>query len=144
MAERFGPIILSIIAVYLYYVNLGSNQDIYSKVCLMLQTTGAASATLLGFFLTVATIIHAIPTKAMSIVRQNKVSYDIFIGYLKQAVAFCIVVVTVSFLDAFIQQIRLIQENIHIYMAIVVWLCFYSWLISIRFTYFFITLLYSK
>ena len=98
------------------------------------------SATLLGFLLTILTIINSINTKRMILVRQRG-KYGMLIGYLTKAILSNIIIVSFCFLLFFIKRDEVNANALMWIDYVFIFLTFYNVLLTIRFAYLFVRLL---
>lgn len=142
--ERFTPLVAGIIVAVSFYFNYQKVQDVDNKIQAILSTASTASGTLLGFFFTVTTIVSAIPTRRMRMVRENKATYRLYLSYMKVAIWLCILVVTFAVADTIARPWLTGSGYIKAYNVWIMLLSVWSWAASVRFANFFIRSLYDK
>lgn len=131
------------LAVLVAYLILHFNKYIQPFDTLMpiiYNSSLTISATLLGFLLTILTIINSINTKRMIFVRQRG-KYGALIGYLTNAILSNLIVVSFCFLLFFIKREEVNATALMWIDYVFIFLTFYNVLLTIRFAYLFVRLL---
>lgn len=142
--ERLSPLVIGILVAVTFNFNYDRVRDVDDKIQSILSTSSTASGTLLGFFFTVTTIVSAIPTRRMRMVREDKPTYRLYLSYMKIAIWLCILVVTFAVADTFIRPWLCGTGLSKPYNIWIMMLSVWSWGASVRFANFFIRSLYDK
>lgn len=142
--ERMFPLVVGIVSAIIFNYKYHSIESVNNKVESILSTTSTASGTLLGFFFTVTTIVSAIPTRRMRMVRENKAAYKLYLSYMQVAIWLCVLVVTFAVADTFIRPALSGTQHLKPYNIWIMMLTVWSWAASVRFANFFIRSLYDK
>lgn len=137
--EKYSPLIISLlftVAMYYYKEYFSNFNQLFEQL-----TTNALSisGTLIGFFLTILTIIHTINTRRMRFIRENGLLPRI-IGYLSDTIVFHLVVISVCLFLPVIKQLTFLKSYSIQGKLSICFLIIFTWAISIRFTYFFVRL----
>jgi hypothetical protein len=144
LVERLWPLVGATGSLVAFIVGYDSIKDPSITSHSVLSATTTAAGTLLGFFFTVTTIITAIPTRRMRVIRENKGHYRLFLSYLKLSIWLNIAVVTVGLSEVVVRPVFENYALIKPYNSMAIFLCAWSWAASIRFASIFIQSLYDK
>lgn len=141
--ERLYPLLLAFGAAYWFFSMQRSIYLIDTIIHQVLLNASTASGALLGFFLTVTTIISAIPTRKMKAIRDDSVVYKQFKGYMISAISLCISLLTLTILDP-ILTIKITANCWESwYNTFIVFLIVWCWFSSIRFGRLFLKILHD-
>lgn len=137
--EKYWPISASIFVTILFcfVFNSSANMSAFNKLA---DLSMSLSGTLVGFFLTILTVISTISTRRMMFVRDSG-KYPTLQKYLKHVIVSHFVVITMLLVRPFVifpQQNYLIIDGYNIALLFTVT---FSWSLSIRFTKIFLDLL---
>ncbi|MFN4247554.1 MAG: hypothetical protein ACK4EY_07510 [Flavipsychrobacter sp.] len=140
---KYWPLALSSLITYIFYklhYLIHSVGDIIDK---LLGTALTVSGTLLGFLLTIVTIISAIDTRRMRFVKQQG-GYSTLQNYMRWAIIANLCTIVISFLSPIILSVKSMSEHaLYVYLIDVFVVC-YTLCVSARFTYVFTTLLHDS
>lgn len=141
--EKYYPITITIVVIVVLIIFNGLFKDLPGLIDKISDNALTISSTLVGFFLTILTIINAIETRRMEFIRSAGL-FPRLLKYLNQSIRFNIVLIASSFLIKYLEH-RIFNwanfkgRNIFDYLYISVFiLCL---LISIRFINIFVRLL---
>lgn len=140
--EKYGPYLLSLftaVGVYLYKSHFLNFNQIFDQV-----TTNAlsVSGTLIGFFLTILTIINTITTRRMRFLKDSGL-FPRLLNYLNTTIFWHLIVISIGLFLPLIRQIFYLKRFAFEGKVLIVAVIFLSWLLSIRFTRIFIKLLHD-
>jgi hypothetical protein len=140
LSERFWPIVLALGAGAGFFYWYSKIPDPKALIVALVTSALTLSGTLLGFLLTITTIMNAIDTRRMRAVKDGG-AYPLLEHYLRNAIWLNIAVVSmvfvVPFFDTQLEAPRKIAVLHAVQLALVAW----AWFASIRFTVVFIRLL---
>lgn len=138
--ERYWPIVLAIVITLLFYQKLKSFNNIETVIGKFMDSSLSICGTMLGFLLTILTIINAIDTRRMRFVKESG-NYDTLMHYLKLGLFMDFISITICFVAPAIFSITgLIQDKCYVY-SIIVLIVVFTWLTNIRFAYIFVKLM---
>lgn len=139
-SERFWPIIVALAAGIGYFV--WYDKVINSKVLIgsLMSSALTLSGTLLGFLLTITTIMGAIDTRRMRAVKEGG-GFPLLEHYLRNAIWLNIIVVSMVFVVPFFDTQLDTPCTVALLHAAQLFLVAWAWFASIRFTVVFIRLL---
>lgn len=140
--EKYYPIAIAFLLSVIFYF---SGLSLPNKDRLLLDLVGSSlivSATLLGFFLTITTIINTISTRRMRFVKDAGL-YPTLIKYQNIAIWLNVVCVSFSVFYPFIISATLKGFPVHCIQTIAVFVVIRAWVSSIRFTHIFLRLLHD-
>lgn len=143
MFERNYPLICTIIGTGLVFKFSGFVSKFDTLIPLLTQSSLTISATLLGFLLTILTIINTISTRRMQFVKESG-GYPVLLSYLSKAIIANIAVVLFSFVELFLDRskinctVTMVADYCFIFVAL------FSIMLTTRFAIIFIQLLADK
>ncbi len=141
-AEKYSPYVVSLLAiggVFLFKDHLNNFNQIFDQI-----TTNAlsVSGTLIGFFLTILTIINTISTRRMKFIKDAGL-FPRLLGYLNTTIIWHLLVISVCLFLPLIRQIAYFKPFGYHGKLVVILLVILSWALSIRFVRIFIKLLHD-
>lgn len=138
--ERLWPVTLALAAGAVFFHWSDTLTNTKDLIATLVASALTLSGTLLGFLLTITTIMNAIDTRRMRAVKEGG-AYPLLEQYLRTAIWLNITVVSMVFLIPFIEtqieEPRWITGMQAVELLMVAW----AWFASIRFTVVFIRLL---
>jgi len=138
--ERYYPLVLSIIVSGLFYTYHSKIDNLEETVKKLLDAALAICGALLGFLLTILTIINTIDTRRMRFVKESG-AIRLLNRYLKVALYSNIVSISVYFLTPILfSSCESSDTRVIIYTCVVLIVSF-TWIANIRFSRLFIKLL---
>lgn len=99
----------------------------------------AICGALLGFLLTILTIINSIETRRMKFIRESG-NFPLLNHYLKVGILTNIISISLSFILPILSSIKEIAQNKGMLYTCVVFIVSFTWLINIRFSIIFVKL----
>jgi len=140
LTERYYPIVLSLLLSILFYEFQDRLEGLEEILKRFLDASLAICGALLGFLLTILTIINTIETRRMRFVRDAG-KLPLLNHYLKVALFLNIITITVYFILPIIMSIKFVCANKIWAHSILIFLISYTWIANIRFSAIFIKLL---
>lgn len=140
--EKYYPIVISLLLTICLWLGQGIVNDVPGLIDKVSDNAIGLSVTLVGFFLTILTIINSVETRRMEWVRSEGL-FPRLIKYLNQSIRFNTILLAFSFLIKYIEHrygwLSIAGRNILDY----VFIFFLMWtlLVSLRFTNVFVRLL---
>lgn len=121
--ERYYPILLACFFFLLFCFFKGSFNNLFSVTSRLISSVNGISSTLLGFFLTILTILHAISTRKMKFIKETG-TFPLLVVYLKKAVFFnfIIIVLGLIFTSLDVENFDLKYKNLACYLYIFIFL----------------------
>lgn len=138
--ERYWCVVLAIILSILFYECQHNIEKVGEMISKLLEITLSLCATLLGFLLTILTIINTINTRRMNFVRDSGYLYTLN-SYLKIALWMDLVTISLSFIFPLLQMVNNTQQAVSWYNLGVIFIVSYTLFSNIRFSIIFINLL---
>jgi|GEM_PF-4969096 len=138
--EKFWPLLLTIIALIIFYKYQDKIKDLDKTIDKLLETSLAVSGALLGFLLTILTIINSISTRRMHFVKTGG-GFPLLNHYLKMAIWFDLINISTFFIYPLMASYNFIINYISYIKIGVVGIIIFTWLLNIRFSLIFIKLL---
>lgn len=140
--EKYYPYAVSLVIAALivfFKENIKNFNQIFDQI-----TTNAlsVSGTLVGFFLTILTIINTITTRRMKFIKDSG-SYPTLLHYLNVTIIWHLLVISVCLFLPLIRQIDLFKTVSYYGKVTIIFTVLVSWLLGVRFTYIFIQLLHD-
>lgn len=140
--EKYGPyIISSLVALFIFLSKsyIPNFNQIFDQI-----TTNAlsVSGTLIGFFLTILTIINTITTRRMRFIKDFGL-FPRLLSYLNTTITWHLVVISICLFLPAIRQIYALKTFGFTGKALILAAITLSWLLSVRFTRIFIKLLHD-
>ena len=137
--EKFHPYVLSAILGIVFYLIQPFLSDIQDLMGKLTDATVIVSATFIGFFLTITTILNTINTRRMRFVRDQNEMKNVRI-YLHNAIFLNLISLVLSIIIPFIYKMICACYEPYVYsLQIMIISC--SWFSSIRFSYIFLRLM---
>ncbi len=140
--EKYSPFLLSLTATlgtFFYKSKFNNFNQLFDQIT---TNSLSVSGTLVGFFLTILTIIHTINTRRMRFVKDAGLLPRL-LWYLNITIASHILVISIGLFLPIIRQIAIFKEVAFWGKLLIIFFITLSWLFSIRFTYYFIKLLHD-
>ena len=138
--EKYYPLVLSVILTVLFCRFQHRLESVDEMVKKLLDAALAVSGALLGFLLTILTIINTIETRRMQFVRDSG-NLPLLNRYLKVALYSNIASISIYFILPALSTFHEWQKyKVGIY-AILVFIVAFTWIVNIRFSSVFIKLL---
>jgi hypothetical protein len=138
--EKYYPQTVALTLAILFHVFRGQFHDITSLINNLANSTLLVSGTLLGFLLTVITIIRGIDNKPMRFIKQQE-GFSLLMQYLRSAIHCNITAISLTiilpFANAFNYSLHLspIINSLHVFITVL------AWATSIRFSIIFIRII---
>lgn len=141
--EKYFPVALSVIVVSILIICNGIFKDLPGLIDKLSDNALGISSTLVGFFLTILTIINAIETRRMQFV-QSAGLFPRLLKYLNQSIRANVILIASSFLIKYVEHrafpwLHLRGRNVFDYLYLFIFIL--TLLISIRFINIFVRLL---
>lgn len=140
--EKYIPLLTSSLAtlwIYLYKTKFSNFNQLFDQIT---TNSLSVSGALVGFFLTILTIIHTINTRRMKFVRDAGLLPRL-LWYLNISIISHIIIISIGLFLPIIRQIIVFKGVAFEGKIFVIFLTFLTWIFSVRFTYYFITLLHD-
>lgn len=138
--EKYHPFVLAGVLSFLFYKYQGELKNVDKLVADMLSASLVICGTLMGFLLTITTIISAIPSRRMKFVKDSGL-FPSLMGYLKIAISLNIFTVSLIIITPFLNAISAINEHKLLIHSFQVFIVSWAWIASIRFSILFVRLL---
>lgn len=138
--ERFYPVVTSIVVTGTYYYGerlLNAPSDVIGKA---VDNGLLVSGTLIGFLLTILTVISALSTSRMKFLNEAGAK-DRFGDYMRQAIILNLFAMTLFILYPVITSIAGIEQHLCYLRYVVVFTLTWTWLTSIRFALIFLNVI---
>lgn len=140
--EKYYPYIFSLLVVtgvfffknHITHINQAFDQIVNNSL--------SVSGTLIGFFLTILTIINTITTRRMKFIRDAGL-FPRLLGYLNTTILWHLLVISIGLFLPIIRQIYILKANAFEGKILILFVIVLSWTLSIRFTLIFIRLLHD-
>ena len=143
LTEKYYPFVVSSLLMVAWIVFKHDVNDFPGLIDKLADNSLGLSTTLVGFFLTILTLINSIDTRRMNIVRSAG-AYPRLIKYLNQSIRANVVLIALSFLVKYVQH-RSVQwlqfKGYNIPDYIFLFLLILTLLVSVRFINIFVSLL---
>lgn len=141
-AEKYSPYVVSLLAiggVFLSKNHLSNFNQIFDQI-----TTNAlsVSGTLIGFFLTILTIINTISTRRMRFIKEAGL-YPRLLDYLNTTIIWHLSVISICLFLPLIRQVAYFSPFGYWGKLFIILVVILSWTLSIRFVRIFIKLLHD-
>ncbi len=137
--ERCYPICLAFLLSITFYIRYSCIKNVDKIINDLISSSVTIFPVLLGFLLTILTIINSIDTRRMRFVKESG-SYSSLINYLRISLLLDIFSITTCFIFPFLQFTEIIIYKQQVYSALI-FLFVYTWVSNIRFSSIFIKLL---
>lgn len=138
--EKYYPIVFSIIITTLFFYFQVKMENIDETVKKLLDSALAICGALLGFLLTILTLINTIETRRMRFVKQSG-TFPTLNHYLKVALFLNLLSISIYFIHPILNSIKAIAVYKSQCYTCTVFIISFTWLANIRFTKIFIRLL---
>lgn len=142
LIEKYSPIVTAIIlTVWMYFYKhffINFNQLFDQLTTNSLSVCG----TLVGFFLTILTVIQTINTRRMRFLKDSG-NFPILVNYLNTTIIWHIIVISITMLLPVIRQFAFLNKFAIEGKFIIIFAILFSWTLSVRFTYLFVKLLHD-
>ncbi len=138
--EKYYPLVVSIIISVSFFYIAQDLKDISLMAKNILDTSLTICGTLLGFLLTILTIINSIETRRMRFIRESG-NYSTLMGYLKIALTSNIICISSYFIYPIILSIGVLGYYKNLIYSVAIFIVSFAWLVNIRFASIFIKLL---
>lgn len=138
--ERYYPFLSALILGVVYLICKNRIEGIDEIIKKLLDTSLSISGTLLGFLLTILTLISTIETRRMRFVKESGHFYLVN-KYLRAALFSNIISISIYFLLPIVLSFSQVAAYKSYIYALVIFAVFYAWLANIRFSSIFIQLL---
>lgn len=138
--EKYWPFTTSltlVILLFYYRLNIQRFDEIMKSI---VESSLTVSGTLIGFFLTIFTIISTIKTRRMQFIKEAGL-YPRINQYLASVIIWHFINISIILFFPLIESIRLPFGVMLVCNLFLIFVVFFSWLLSIRFTAIFIKLL---
>lgn len=138
--ERLWPLVGAALASAGFYWGCNELPKVQELLTKLLDAALTVSATMLGFLLTITTIMNAVDTRRMRWVKDQG-AYKLLEKYLRWSIWLNIAVISLALALPFIEVLATSPNRILLLRIGVVFLISWAWFASIRFSYLFIHLL---
>lgn len=141
--EKYYPIGLSFLTIFLLFLFRHSISDPAKLADQICENAISLSVTLVGFFLTILTLVSSIDSRRMRFVRDAG-ELPRVLKYLKQAINSNIVLIAISFLIKYFEHRKnslLSWYGVNVFDMLYVFIFIFTILLSFRFTQIFVSLL---
>lgn len=137
---KIWPFILSILIAIIFFFLQNSFKEVDKVINKLIDSSMTVAGTLLGFLLTITTIINTIHTRRMNFIRESG-NYPILHKYLNMAITLNIVNVSLVIIIPFAYGVNLCHEVLRYFYSFQLWIVLWNWFANIRFTSVFVKLL---
>lgn len=138
--EKYYPITVSLLLTICLWLGQNVISDVSGLIDKVSDNAIGLSVTLVGFFLTILTIINSVETRRMDWVRSEGL-FPRLIKYLQQSIRFNAILLAFSFFIKYIEHRWLFVAGRNILDYIFIFFLVLTLLISLRFTNVFVRLL---
>ena len=142
MIERWWPYGLAVAFSFGMWKAIGAFKDVDRLLDRIVPNSFTVAGILLGFFLTITTIIHAVPTNRMKFVKESG-QFPRLVGFLNSAIYTNLVVLVVSFFVIAASSSLIPPAALPITLVIIAFAELTSIFVSIRFILIFTDLLHD-
>lgn len=142
-SERLYPLVMASVLGLLFFKWHHLFNDLEKLIGKLVDSSLIVSGTLLGFLLTITTIINTIETRRMRFIKDQGGYVDLM-RYLRSAITLNIATVSMTIVLPFLYSVNWSQELLVYLNSIQVFLISWAWISSIRFSSIFIRLLTDK
>lgn len=140
--EKYSPIAIALCLSLGLYINNPSFNNFNQLFDQLASNSLSVCGTLIGFFLTILTIIQTINTRRMNFLKDSGL-FPRLLSYLNTTIVWHLVVISITMLLPIIRQITFLSEYSREGKSVIIFFIILSWTLSIRFTYLFINLLHD-
>lgn len=141
--ERYYPLILAIISIVVIYFFQNYITDFSILLPNIIQSSLTIAGTLLGFLLTILTIINTISTRRMQFVKDAG-KYPTLVSFLNQAIFANISIIIFCFLFFFLDSNKINVASIKVIDYCFIFIAILNILLTVRFAIIFISLMKDK
>ena len=138
--ESKYPIVAAAIATWLFYRFYLVLKNPVGLLGEIVESALVVCGTLLGFLLTITTIINAINTRRMQFIKAQG-GYSTLMQYLRLAILLNIITVSIAIITPLLYAIHALEDYVAYCHAIQIFIISWTWIASIRFTIVFVRLL---
>jgi hypothetical protein len=138
--EKYYPLFLAIVLSFSFYWFEKRIDNIDEIIQKLLDSALAICGALLGFLLTILTLINTIDTRRMRFVKEAGY-YHLLIRYLKVALFLDLISISLYFTLPIICSIQALLANRNIIYTVLVFIVSLTWIANIRFSLIFIRLM---
>lgn len=139
--ERLYPYVYSLLITYFFYHNSYLLHNYYHLLKILPSNSLTISSTLLGFFLTILTIISSINTRRIRFLRDSGIGYQSLMKYLHHAIVMNMINIACSILILVLNINSISTFNILLLIYLYFFILTCAMLTSMRFAIIFIKLL---
>jgi len=140
--ERFHPLFYSFIATCVFFYFYEKIETVDIIISKLIDSSFVINGVLIGFLLTITTLISTITSRRMKFVKDSG-TFPRIIKYLHYAIYFCIISISLSMATPILNLI--IPNDCTMYFNCFMFgVIIFTWLLNIRFTIIFIKLLVDK
>lgn len=141
--EKYYPLAVSVVLVVALFFNKHYITDFNTLIPSLMQNSLSVSATLLGFLLTILTVVNTIDTRRMQFIKSAG-RFDDLMFFLKNAIYSNLIVIAICLFSLFIN-----RSSVQVVFLLVVdylffFLLFLALTYTLRFTIIFMKLLTDK
>lgn len=140
IANKIIPFLATIIVAGLFYYFQNKIPNVSEIIKKLLETSLAVCGALLGFLLTILTIINTIATRRMNFIKEAG-KFGELNHYLKMALWFNLISISIYFIYPTLTSCINAETFVHWSNSVLIWLVSYTWFLNIRFSLIFIKLL---
>ena len=137
--EKYYPFFSGVIFGIVFYFIVPKLNDIILLMDKLTDATLIVSATFVGFFLTITTVLKSINTRRMRFLKDQRGMGQV-IGYLHNAIWLNMAALALSITYPFIQKLIVEESCIFLYV-LHVFILTWAWASSFRFSYLFLKLI---
>lgn len=138
--EKYYPHVLSCVISIIFFQIAQRSDNIEEIAKKIMDTSLAISGTLLGFLLTILTIINSIETRRMRFIKESG-NYKTLLRYLKTALLSNIFCISVCFITPILISLKTFSDYTNLIYSVTIFIVAFTWLANIRFSGIFIRLL---
>jgi len=140
--EKYLPVVLSLILSITFFWKYDHIVDANKLVNNLVDSSFVINGVLIGFLLTITTLLHTINTRRMAFVKDLG-GFPKVVKYLNLAIYFNLFSITIYLFLPFFNFIDVIKQS-SLKDSIILFLILYTWLLNIRFTLIFISLIVDR
>ncbi len=141
--ERYYPIVITVLLLVVWIVFKSDVKNLPALIDKLSDNSIGLSTTLVGFFLTILTLINSIDTRRMKVVRSAG-AYPRLLRYLNQSIRTNVILIALSFIVKYVEHRSVAWLQITGYNLLdygFLFLLIITLLISVRFINIFVQLL---
>jgi hypothetical protein len=140
LVSKFWPLSLAIILSIVFHNLQGYFNEVDKLISKLIDSSLVVSGTLLGFLLTITTIMNAITTRRMNFVKQSG-AYPQLQKFLNISITLNIITISLVIVIPFFYSLNPSEKCLKFSYSLQLLLVIWNWFASIRFTNVFINLL---